>query len=137
MTLEELAEKLTRIKVETDKLLDDLWKEGITGDIKYTTSPAPVKLTRKRRTKKEIEAGKMEGKSYRFERPEAPLNPPLNNLPNADTRNTFRSHTTMDLEKRYQAERHEPLNLPDADTGNTFYGKPKRERKKREKKVDG
>jgi hypothetical protein len=133
MTLEELAEKLTRIKVETDKLLDDLWKEGITGDIKYTTSPAPVKLTRKRRTKKEIEAGKMEGKSYRFERPEAPLNPPLNNLP---------TQPQMDLEKRYQADRVASVsdiqaNLPDADTGNTFYGKPKKARKKREKKVDG
>ncbi len=40
----------------------------------------------------------------------------------------------MDLEKEYQADRHESLNLPDADIDSEFYGKPKKERKKREKK---
>ena len=44
------------------------------------------------------------------------------------------SRIGMDLEKEYQAERHDPLNLPDADKGNTFYSKPKKERKRREKK---
>jgi len=103
MKLEELAGKLTEIKIEIEDLLYGL-EDGITGEIKLNSPPPPpTKIKRKRRTKKEIEAGKMEGKSYRFERPEAPLNPPLNNLPNADT-------------------------------GNTFYGKPKKERKKRERK---
>ncbi len=48
----------------------------------------------------------------------------------------------MNLEKEYQADRigpplQKPLNLPDADKDNPFYAKPKKERKKREKKIDG
>ena len=66
-------------------------------------SDSVVKIKRKRRTKKEIAL------------------------------NATAGHIKMDLEKEYQAERHEPLNLSDGDAGSTFYT-PKKERKKREKK---
>ncbi len=77
-----------------------------------------TKIKRKRRTKGEMEARKH--------------TPSMRNPP----------ELKMDLEKEYQADRHEPLNLPDADKGNTFYTTPnltilKKERKKREKKIDG
>ena len=44
-----------------------------------------------------------------------------------------RSQPQMDLEKEYQAERHEPLNLP--EDKDPFFAKVKKVRKKREKKV--
>jgi len=77
------------------------------GEINHPGDPV-TKVKRKRRTKNEMEARKH--------------TPSMRNPP----------PPKMDLEKDYQAERHEPLNLPDADKGNTFY--LKKERKKREKK---
>lgn len=77
----------------------------IIANILDSSLPGAVKVKRKRRMKKEMAL------------------------------NATAGHIKMNLEKEYQAERHEPLNLPDADAGSTFYGKPKKERKKREKKV--
>ena len=79
----------------------------LVGEINRPAEPV-TKIKRKRRTKNEMEARKH--------------TPSMRNPP----------EPKMDLEKDYQAERHEPLNLPDADKGNTFY--LKKERKKREKK---
>jgi len=79
----------------------------LVGEINRPTDPV-TKITRKRRTKKEMKV--------------LPPTDPVRNSPK------------MNLEKGYQAERHEPLNLPDGDVGSTFYT-PKKERKKREKKV--
>jgi len=53
MTLEELAGKLTLIKVNLDELIDNL-ENGITGEIKFAPPPPPMKIVRKRRTREEI-----------------------------------------------------------------------------------
>ena len=55
MTLEELAGKLTQIKIDLERLLDGL-NDGITGDIRFLPPPIPMKIRRKRRTKREMSA---------------------------------------------------------------------------------
>jgi len=77
----------------------------LVGEINRPSDPV-TKIKRKRRTREEI------ARAY-------------------GNRKTKKSPIKMNLEKEYQAERHDPLNLPDADAGKAgeFW------KKKREKKV--
>jgi len=104
------------------------------GEINHPETPVEKKVRKKRTRKvKVVEPGMVIAnildsslpdakkiKSGRRTKKEMELAPP-------------RSQPQMDLEKEYQAERHEPLNLP--EDKDPFFAKVKKVRKKREKKV--
>ncbi len=117
VTVSEILNLVKKISKDAQTILHFLEGRILIGEINHPAF-SPPKIVRKRRTKGEMEARKH--------------TPSMRNPP----------ELKMDLEKEYQADRHEPLNLPDADKGNTFYTTPnltilKKERKKREKKIDG